>query len=208
MNTHIPEATIQRLPGYIRILEFLEEHGYQTVTSKDLERYIEIHPAIIRKDLSCFGEFGVRGKGYNARELKNQLKQIMGIGEDPQETVVIGAGNIGRAIARYGGFHHLNLDIKAIFDINQNLIGTSINQILVYDMRELHNFIKKQNISFVMLCVPNQAASEVAVLISQCQIRGIINFTSEILIVPDTIKVININIDAKIMEMFYYLKSH
>jgi len=130
-----PETTVHRMPQYIKVLEYLHEEKVPFVTSKDFESYIDVNPSIIRKDLSYFGEFGVRGKGYSVDGLRIELETIMGM--SGHKTVIIGAGNIGMALTHYKGFDEIKLEIQAVFDNDEGKVGSLVNSIPVLDIREL-----------------------------------------------------------------------
>ncbi|OGI09412.1 MAG: redox-sensing transcriptional repressor Rex [Candidatus Margulisbacteria bacterium GWF2_35_9] len=205
MKMTIPESTIHRMPQYIKVLEYLDEGKVLFVTSRDFETHIDVNPSIIRKDLSYFGEFGVRGKGYSVTGLKQELEKIMGL--TGHRTIIIGAGNIGKALTNYKGFDNIKLKINAVFDNDERKIGSMINTIPVLDIKTMKAYVESENIEFVIMAVPSSIADLVVDQLIDSDIKGIINFTSKFLSVPKRIKVISINIDTKIMEMFYFLKK-
>jgi redox-sensing transcriptional repressor len=210
MYKKIPKNTIHRLPLYLSVLEQLAEESQnqeEFFHSVDLEKLLNIKNSVIRKDLSYFGEFGVKGKGYNIVRLKTALKEILDINVI-KKTVIIGCGNIGTALMKYPYFTKINLNIAAGFDVNPKIINRKINKTPVYHIDRLVDFLNKEKIQFVILAVPVQASKFILQdLITKTDIHGIINFTPIYLKVPKHIKVINSYISAKILEMYFYLKN-
>ncbi len=206
ISFEVPKNTIKRLPIYLRILENLEEEGKAVFSSQDFESRMDIKPAVLRKDLAYFGNLGVRGQGYNVEKLKAEIAGLLGISSQVWETAIIGAGNIARALMRYGDFKRINLKIVAAFDSNPSKIGKKIRDISVYGMADMEKQIARSSIKFVILTVPGKAAEEIVARLKRTRIRGIVNFTPRYLQVSKKIKVLNINITAEILTMFYYLK--
>lgn len=204
----VPLNTIKRLPYYLRVLENLEQEGKTAFSSQDFESRMDINPAVLRKDFSYFGKLGVRGQGYSVEHVKRQMAKLLGISEGVWETVIIGAGNIAAALLRYENFKDINLKVAAAFDTDPQKIGKTISGVPILDSGELEKYLgAHEEIKFVILTVPGPSADEIVERLKETNIRGIINFTPRFLAVSKRIKVVNLNITAKILNMFYYLKD-
>jgi redox-sensing transcriptional repressor len=186
MPTSIPDIVVSRLPVYHQTLQTMLEEGQHTTSSQELGERLGISAAQIRKDLSQFGEFGKQGTGYNIAFLLDQLKSILNM-DRIWEVAIIGAGNLGHAIARYHGFAPQGFNIRLVFDSNPDLIGTHIDDLEVHDTQELIPRIKAAGIKLAMLTVPDEAAQEVAEELVKAGIQGILNYTSTPLILPQNI---------------------
>lgn len=205
-DTRIPENTIKRLPMYLQVLDQLELENLTFIHSHQMERYLDIKPTLMRKDLSYFGELGIRGKGYQINLLKEAIKRVLGISEKQWRTAIIGTGNIGKALLHYPAFSQINVDIIAAFDIDPAKTGRVINHIPVYHTDQMLDWLNKEAVEFVMLCTPASSADEiVSQLVHHTPIAGIINFTSRYIQVAPPIKVININITSKVLTMLFHL---
>jgi len=204
----VPLNTIKRLPYYLLVLGNLEQEGKTVFNSQDFESRMDISPALLRKDLAYFGKMGVRGQGYSVKLVKRQVTKLLGISERVWETVIIGSGNIARALLRYENFKDINLKIIAVFDTDPQKIGKTISGVPILDSSELENYLNAhEEVKFVILTVPGLAADKVVSRLKDTVIRGIINFTPRFLQVNKRVKVINLNITAKFLNMFYYLKD-
>ncbi|MFH1428752.1 MAG: redox-sensing transcriptional repressor Rex [Candidatus Margulisiibacteriota bacterium] len=204
---NVPETTIKRLPVYLGVLEHFEKQGREFVNSQDFEDLVDIKQAILRKDLSFFGELGIRGKGYEVKSLTFQIKKLIGIDSRTWKTVIIGAGNIAQALMKYKSFEDINLDITAAFDSDPAKIGKRFGNVPVLDIGSLEQVINEEGIKFVILTSPGEVVGEILEVLKQTKIKGLINFTPEYLRVSKKVKVINVNITAKILTMFFYLKN-
>ena len=203
----IPDNTIKRFPVYLNLLEQLIQDKEEVFYSQDIAGYLGIKPSIIRKDLSYLGELGVRGHGYSVEKVRREIRTLLGICHNYWDTIIVGAGNLAKAIINYNNQQDINIRVKAAFDIDPQKIGTKICDIPVLDVAELESFINKNNIIMVILAVPRDSVDPTVALLSQTKIKGIINMTPRYLKVPDHIRVIHINITAKIQAMFFYLQQ-
>lgn len=183
MQTPIPDIVVSRLPVYFHTLQTMQAEGQHTTSSKELGERLGISAAQIRKDLSQFGEFGKQGTGYIISFLIDQLKTILNM-DHAWDVVVIGAGNLGKAIAHYHGFAPQGFNINLVFDVSPDLIGTNIGDLNILDINELVPRIKKAGVKIAMLTVPDAAAQAVADELVKAGIEGILNYTSTPLNLP------------------------
>jgi len=174
----ISNAVIRRLPRYFRFLRELIRAQIFRISSSELSKLMNVTASQIRQDLNCFGGFGQQGYGYNVNYLYTKICEILGVGEAFQ-AIIIGAGNLGRAFANNTMFNKRGIDVIASFDINPLLIGTTYNNIPIYDISELEEFCKNNNVDIVVLCVPKVAATDVAEKINSIGIDAIWNFTGK-----------------------------
>jgi redox-sensing transcriptional repressor len=172
----ISDLTAQRLSIYLRCLDDLQRSGVETVSSQTLADQFRLNSAQIRKDLACFGEFGVRGVGYVVADLRLNLTRILGLTRN-RKVVIVGAGNLGMALADYGGFNREGFSIVALFDNDERKIGAvSRGGVPVLDIRRLPEVARKERASIAVLAVPAEAAQKVLDLVSQAGIRAVLNF--------------------------------
>lgn len=167
---------VRRLPKYHGCLAELMEKGEKRVSSKELGSLTGFTSSQIRQDLNNFGGFGKQGYGYNVETLYNNVSEILGL-NNFHPTIIIGAGNVGRAIANYQGFRDYCIDIKAIFDVNKDIIGKEINKVKIFSPDDMDEIIEKEKISIAIITTPKNVASKVADrLFSFKSIKGIWNF--------------------------------
>lgn len=205
MENEIPDIIVGRLPIYLQALEHMQNQGILTTSSQDLGEIISISAAQIRKDLSQFGEFGKQGKGYSVPFLVEQLRSILQV-DRLWNIAVIGAGNLGRAIANYQSFVNHGFRITMIFDNDPARIGNRIEDFVVQDMAELVPLIQKAGIKVAMLTVPAPAAQAVTDDLIQAGIRAILNYAPITLSVPEGVHVQNVDPVIYLQKMTYYLE--
>ncbi|SHF04125.1 redox-sensing transcriptional repressor Rex [Clostridium fallax] len=203
---NISMAVIKRLPKYHRYLSELMKNDVDRISSKELSEKIGFTASQIRQDLNCFGDFGQQGYGYNVRELYNQISNILGLQKD-YNTVIIGAGNIGQAIANYGHFQKLGFNTIAIFDANPKLIGIKIRDIEIKDIDELDNFLERNTVDIGIICVPKVNAQKVCDQLIAGGVRGVWNFAPVDLVVPENIIVENVHLSESILTLIYLLNE-
>lgn len=179
----IPQATVARLSLYSRFLAQAQKNGITTVSSEEIARGVGVSAAMVRKDLSFVGTFGIRGVGYNVRELHRYLLKILGL-TAPWPTIIVGAGKLGSALAAYDGFRERGFQIRAIFDIDPEKVGHKLNGIEIYSLDRLSEIIKATKASIAIICVPANRAQSVADDLVRAGIRGILNFAPSPLVVP------------------------
>ena len=196
----ISSAVINRLPRYYRYLGDLLKKGINRISSKELSNLIGFTASQIRQDLNCFGDFGQQGYGYNVSELYEQICNILGLTKI-YKTVIIGAGNIGQAIANYTRFEKIGFKLEAIFDINPKLIGIKIRDIEIKDIDYLNNYLKENSIDIGVICVPNNNAQKVCDILLKNKVKGIWNFAPVDLITPEDIKIENVHLSDSLLTL-------
>ena len=200
-------ATIERLPLYYRVLKDLEEKGADTVSSIDFSEILGIKPEKIRKDLVTFGNFGIKGLGYDVSELKNKINHIIGL-QNNWRIAVIGVGKMGEALACNEKISDLGFVIAALFDIDEKKIGKEINGVRIYDFEKFIPISHRKLIDIAVLTIPDEEAQNVANVIAEAQVRGIWNFTSVKLEVPYFISVVNQDLTIGLSALSFYLNQN
>src|SRR6056297_1313241 len=201
----IPAATIERLPLYYRCLDkFSTFEETEVVSSKDLGGKLGIPSTQVRKDLSYYGEFGRRGVGYNVKELKRSIGKILGV-DKKWSAVLVGVGNLGRALINYAGFNKMGLEITDVFDNDLNKIGNRVGSIKVKSINKLEETINKKGINLAIVTVPADPAQEVVNDLVDYGIKAIWNFSPTRLYVPDDIFVRNEDLAVGIVSLIYHL---
>ncbi|GAA0717608.1 redox-sensing transcriptional repressor Rex [Clostridium malenominatum] len=203
---NISMAVIKRLPKYHRYLSELLKNDVDRISSKELSRKIGFTASQIRQDLNCFGDFGQQGYGYNVKDLYSQISNILGIDRE-YSMVLLGAGNIGQAIANYTYFEKLGFKLKAIFDINPKLVGIKIRDIEIKDIDTLEGYLKNNAIDIGVLCVPSRSAQRVCDILIKNDVKSIWNFAPVDLIVPEGIHTENVHLSDSLLTLSY-LMSH
>ncbi len=200
----IPDVIVGRLPRYLRILEQLQDERVETTSSQEIGAKLNISAAQIRKDLSQFGEFGKQGTGYSVPFLVEKLRNILKV-DRIWDLVLVGAGDLGHAIARYQGFRTCGFNMVLIFDNNKEKIGQTVDDFTVQDIANLEKMISGRTIRVAMLTVPAAAAQEVADRLVKAGVRAILNYTPASLVVPEGVRVQNIDPVIHLQRMTYYL---
>ncbi len=200
----VPAIVIGRLPIYLRMLAFLEREGKTITSSQELAERLGYSSAQIRKDLSYFGEFGKQGTGYNIAYLQKQLRQILKI-ERVWELALVGAGNLGRALAHYEGFEAQGFRIVAVFDNAEKKIGMQLGHLQVQSMGDLPHVLREKRLQIAMLAVPAEVAQSVADQLVELGIRAILNYAPITLSVPPKVKVYYIDPVVGLQSMTYYV---
>ena len=205
-NKNISMAVIRRLPKYHRYLGDLLDRDIQRISSKELSDIIGFTASQIRQDLNNFGGFGQQGYGYNVEALHTEIGKILGL-DRPYNAVLVGAGNLGQAIANYAGFRKAGFEIKALFDANPRMIGFKIREFEVLDSDTLEDFIKNNNIDIAVLCIPKNGAQEVINRVVKAGIKGVWNFAPLDLEVPKGVIVENVNLTESLFTLSYLMKE-
>lgn len=203
---NIPDIVIGRLPLYLRALTRLKQEGKDVTSSHELGKRLDISSAQIRKDLSHFGGFGKQGTGYQIEYLIEKLQQVLQVNTE-WSVAVIGAGNLGNAIANYRGFNYRGFRIACVFDADPEIIGTSIGEFAVQSQDVMSEYIKEHNIKIAMLAVPAEFAQDVANTLIEAGVRAILNYAPINIIVPDTVQVQYIDPVTHLQHMTYYLSQ-
>lgn len=201
----VSELTATRLSVYLRCLNTLDAAGVKTVSSRTLAEQFHLNAAQIRKDLAYFGEFGVRGVGYYVRELKRHLRVILGL-DRSVKVAILGAGNLGLALADYPGFRQEGFDIVAMFDADRQKVGRkSKGGVRILDMADFRRTVKREGIDIVALAVPATAAQDVVNLAVASGIRALLNFSPGTLKVPPGVKLKNVDLTVSLESLSFFL---
>lgn len=203
----ISQAVIRRLPRYYRYLGELLEHGVERISSNDLSRRMKVTASQIRQDLNNFGGFGQQGYGYNVKYLYTEIGKILGLEED-HHMIIIGAGNLGQALANYAAFEKRGFILKGIFDVNPRLQGVSIRGVPVRMMDELGAFVRENEVEIAALTIPKDKAIEVANILAENGVRAIWNFAHTDLNLPDHIIVENVHLSESLMQLSYKISRY
>ena len=203
----ISRAVIRRLPRYYRYLGELLENGVERISSGDLSKRMKVTASQIRQDLNNFGGFGQQGYGYNVKYLYTEIGKILGLEED-HNIIIIGAGNLGQALANYTAFEKRGFILKGIFDVNPLLQGVSIRGVPVRMMDELKTFIQNNDVEIGVLTIPKEKAIEVANLLVDNGVRAIWNFAHTDLNLPDNVIVENVHLSESLMQLSYNISRY
>lgn len=198
----ISQAVIQRLPRYYRYLGELLDNNVERISSSDLSKRMNVTASQIRQDLNNFGGFGQQGYGYNVKYLRTEIGKILGLNES-HNFIIIGAGNLGQALANYASFESNGFVLKGIFDINKNLKGKRIRNVDIRTMDELKDFIRENKIEIAVLTIPKANANDVADILVDTDIKGIWNFAHTDLKLPERIIVENVHLSDSLMRLSY-----
>ena len=201
----VSELTTNRLSVYLRCLNQLESAGVRTISSQALAEQFHLNAAQIRKDLAYFGEFGVRGVGYYVRDLKRHLRQILGL-DRKLRVAIIGAGNLGLALADYPGFRQEGFEILALFDNQTAKVGQqSRGGVPILDIHDLKKLARKDSVSIAVLAVPAEAAQRVVDLVVASGIKAVLNFSPGTLQVPSDVKLKSVDLTVSLESLSFYL---
>jgi redox-sensing transcriptional repressor len=204
-DKEIPNIIVGRLPLYLRSLQRMKKEDRRITSSQELGERIGISAAQIRKDLSQFGEFGKQGTGYNIDYLIKQIRRILHIDQE-WDIAVIGAGDIGSAVARYKGFANRGFRVTVIFDGDTGKIGTQIGEFTIQDSAHMVDTIKNSGIKIAMIAVPAAKAQQVADHLVEAGIQAILNYAPINLNVPSNVRVQYIDPSIHLQRMTYYLE--
>jgi redox-sensing transcriptional repressor len=207
----IPEATIRRLSNYLKCLEDLEEKGERVASSALIALICDVNAAQVRKDFAYFGEFGIRGMGYNVKELRFHIKEILGTNRE-WRIAVIGVGNLGSALLMYKGFLKQSYKIVAAFDAEPVKVIGHISEkmgkpIEILHIDRLKEVVKARNIEIGMITTPVPEAQKVANLLIEANIKGIMNFAPTQIRVPSTVTLRNVFFTSALDNLVYYLSN-
>ena len=204
---NVSMAVIKRLPKYHRYLKELMRNDVDRISSKELGEKIGFTASQIRQDLNNFGDFGQQGYGYNVKELYKQISLILGL--DKEYTgIIIGAGNLGQAIANYNRFSESGLTIECIFDANPKLVGMRIRDIEIKDIDTLAQYLQEKSVDIGIICVPRINAQKVTDMLVKGGVKGIWNFAPVDLVVPDDVKVENVHLSESLLTLVYLMKDN
>lgn len=206
-NQKISNNVIRRLPRYVRHLEALSEAGITRVSSSELGNQMGLTASQVRQDFNCFGGFGQQGYGYNVEDLKNQLGAILGMSEN-RSAIIIGAGNLGRAIIKNFKFGLCGVSLNAAFDLKDNFQNWKDKPLPLYDISELESYIKENITDIAVLTLPGSLANETAARLTAAGVKGIWNFTNvELSGIPESVVVENVHFSDSLLALNYYLSQ-
>ena len=200
----IPNIVVGRLPVYLRALQRMAQEGRRVTSSQEIGERLGISAAQIRKDLSQFGEFGKQGTGYNIEFLTNKISSILKV-DRVWDVAVIGAGDIGSALARYNGLNNRGFQVKMIFDAAAHKIGQTVGDFVIRDAANLEADLRAGGIKIVMISVPASAAQKVAETCIKAGVLAILNYAPISINVPENVRVQHIDPVTHLQHMTYYL---
>ncbi len=206
MDKQISNAVIKRLPRYYRYLGDLLENDVVRISSQELSEKMNVTASQIRQDLNNFGGFGQQGYGYNVQYLYTEIGKILGL-DKRYNIIIVGAGNIGKALANYSDFEKRGFVVKAMFDVLPEKIGKVIRGVMVYDISELEKYIKENDISIAAITVPKEYAPKIANDVVTWGVDAIWNFAPTDLYLPSTVLVENVHLAESLMRLSYRLNA-
>ncbi len=205
LSDQISELTTNRLSVYLRCLNTLDAAGVKTVSSQALAHQFHLNAAQIRKDLANFGEFGVRGVGYYVKDLQQHLRQILGL-ERKLKIAILGAGNLGLALADYPGFRQEGFQIVALFDALASKVGQrSRAGVPIFDIKDLRKITAREKIAIAVIAVPADSAQHVVNQVVAAGIKAILNFSPGTLWAPEDVKLKSVDLTVSLESLSFYL---
>lgn len=201
----VPEATIKRLSLYMRVLKDLEKRGSEVISSAELADICGVNAAQIRKDLTYFGEFGIRGVGYFVKELHFDIRKVLGLNQK-RNVALIGVGNLGKALLSYRNFTEHGYDFVAAFDADPAKTGTTLpNGLEVFPMESLPTAAKELAIDIAIITTPAESAQAAADMVVAAGVKGILNFAPAQISVPNDVKVKKVDLTTEFDNLAYHL---
>ena len=203
-NTKVSDIVIRRLPKYHRYLTDLLDKGVDRISSQELSGLTGFTASQIRQDLNNFGGFGQQGYGYNVKALRTEISKILGI-DQVYKAVVVGAGRLGSVISTYKGFKESGFKIMAMFDKNEEKIGKVKDNLEIYDIDDLEDYVRDHQIDVGIITVPKEGAQKIADTFVKAGIKGIWNFAPTDLVVPDHVVLESVRLNDSLLTLSYYL---
>jgi redox-sensing transcriptional repressor len=205
----LPDATVARLPEYLRALHYLADAGHDVVSSEELAAAAGVNSAKLRKDLSYLRSNGTRGVGYDVSQLIEKIEYVLGLNQH-RAVALVGVGNLGHALAGYGGFGSRGFHIAALFDADPGRVGEEINGLAVHHVDELPEVVAAERIAIAVIATPAHAAQSVADKLVGCGVTSILNFAPCVLSVPDNVDVrkVDLAIELQILSFHEHRKSN
>ena len=200
----VPAESIKRLSLYLRNLKYLAKEGIEQVSSNELAQDIYVSAAQVRKDLSYFGDFGIRGLGYNVKSLISEIKSILGLYRE-WKVALIGMGRLGSALLNYPGFKEFGFRISVVFDNDPKKIGKTFKGIRIEDFSKIEKIIREEKIRVAIITVPASAAQQVADKLVKAGIEAVLNFSPRYLNISENVKVKTVDIAVELESLSYYL---
>lgn len=198
----LSRATVSRMPRYLRLLDDIRE-SKSTVSSVELANAAGVNPANVRRDLSDLGFQGTRGVGYSVSDLRSRIQRELGI-EGRRRVAIVGAGNLGTALARYTGLSQRGFDVVAVYDVNPKRVGTQIGEVIVTDAASIENDCRDGLFNMAILAVPASAAQKVADQLVAAGVSSILNFAPTRVNVPDEVPVRQVDLSTELQILSYY----
>jgi redox-sensing transcriptional repressor len=203
-NRPIPEATVARLPVYLRaLLDLAEGRQALTVSSDELAHMAGVNAAKVRKDLSYLGSYGTRGVGYDTEYLLYQITRELGLTQD-WPAAIAGVGNLGRALASFKGFSERGFRISALFDVDEDVVGMRVAGIVVRHLDELKEVVAEEGISIGIITTPAFAAQEVADRFVDAGVKSILNFAPAVVVVPPDVSIRKVDLSIELQILSFY----
>ncbi len=206
MANKISRAVIKRLPKYHRYLKELIDKNVKRISSKELSEIMGFTASQIRQDFNNFGGFGQQGYGYNVEDLFEQIGRILGLVSD-YKTIIIGAGNLGQALANYSSFEKFNFKLQAMFDLNPRLVGLNFRGVKVLDIATIVDYLKENQIDIAYICTNKESAQSVADTLVENGVKAIWNFAPVDLKLPEHIIVENVHLIEDLFTISYFIKG-
>lgn len=206
-DTQVSITVIKRLPKYYRYLGDLLKKGINRISSQELSNLTGFTASQIRQDLNNFGGFGQQGYGYNVEDLQTQLGKILGLDKE-YNAVIVGAGNIGYAIAYYRGFSDSGFNMVALFDDNPKRIGTKYKETEVQDVKGLKDYLKNNKIDIGIISTHKDMAQKTADILVEGGVKGIWNFATTDLVLPEDVVLENVRLTESLFTLSYFLKEN
>ena len=205
-KSRVSDAVVRRLPMYFRHLRELEKAGVVRISSQELGERMNLTASQIRQDINCFGGFGQQGYGYHVSNLKERIGEILGL-QHQYHVIIVGAGNIGRAVANYAGFKKEGFNVQAMFDVSPALVGIDVHGTLVQPMDKLEAWLSAHQVDIAVLSVPASYAQETADLLVRGGVRGIWNFAPVDLVLPEGVAVNNVHLSDSLHILSYRMNE-
>lgn len=202
----ISKAVVSRLPRYYRYLDELRQQKIERISSKELSKLMNVTASQIRQDLNNFGGFGQQGYGYNVQYLYEEIGKLLGLGVT-HKMVIVGAGNLGQAIANYGNFKNRGFEIVALFDRNPDLIGKRTANGIIMDIDNLYDYVQENNVEIVALTLPKEPARKIAEKLIECGVKAFWNFAHTDLGFSDDVIVENVHLSESLMKLTYRISE-
>lgn len=202
MAGYVSDAVIRRLPGYYRHLRELEAAGVTQISSQELGKRMQLTPSQIRQDINCFGGFGRQGYGYKVSELKGHIGDILGLGKQ-HKVIILGAGSIGTAVAKYPTFSREGFETIAMFDVAPDKVGTRVGNVPVFDMEDLEIFMGDNKVDIAVLATPAKGAQDTLDRLYRGGVRAVWNFAPTDLTHPEDMIVVNVHLSDSLQILSY-----
>lgn len=203
----ISQAVVSRLPRYFRYLGELKDEGIERISSQELSELMNVTASQIRQDFNNFGGFGQQGYGYNVEYLYEEIGKILGL-DRQHNLVIIGAGNLGRALGNYTNFERRGFILRGIFDNAEEWIGKEVRGIKIMHTRELEQFVQSNHIDIAVLAIPKTGAVEIADKLAASGIKAILNFAHVDLHMPEGVQVENVHLSDSLMKLSYNINRY